>query len=62
MAMTDHDGRQVIIAFTAIVLAWSIALLLTIAFGQPFPSERLALTDHPPEWSGDRPPCRCAGR
>jgi len=43
--MTDHDTRQIIIAFTAIVLAWSIACLLTITFGQPFPSESVALAD-----------------
>ncbi len=60
--MTDHDARQIIIAYTAIVLAWSIAFLLTIAFGQPFPSERVALTDHPPEWLVDQSPCCCAGR
>ncbi len=60
--MTDHDTRQIIIAFTAIVLAWSIAFLLTIAFGQPFPSESVALTDHPPEWFGNQLPCRCAGQ
>ena len=43
--MTDHDTRQVFIAFTAIVLAWSIAILLTIAFGQPLPSEAVAFVD-----------------
>jgi hypothetical protein len=43
--MTDHDTRQIIIALTAIVLAWSIAWLLTITFGQPFPSESIALAD-----------------
>ena len=37
--MTDHDTRQIIIALTAIVLAWSIACLLTITFGQPFPEQ-----------------------
>ncbi len=43
--MTDHETRQIIIAFTAIVLAWSIAFLLAITFGQPFPSESVALAD-----------------
>jgi hypothetical protein len=43
--MMDHDTRQIIIALTAIVLAWSIAYLLTITFGQPFPSETVALAD-----------------
>ena len=31
--MREHDTRQIIIAFTAVVLAWSIVCLLTIAFG-----------------------------
>ena len=55
--MTDNDARQIIIAFTAIVLAWSIASLLTIAFGRPFPSELVVTLADPPEWLGDRLPC-----
>ena len=47
--MTDHDTRQISIAFTAIVLAWSIACLLTVAFGGLFTSETLA---DPPGWLG----------
>ena len=43
--MTNHDTRQIFIAFTAIVLAWSIVGLLTIAFGQPFPREAVAFAD-----------------
>jgi hypothetical protein len=43
--MTDHDTRQIIIALAAIVLAWSIVGLLTIAFGQPFPGEWIVLAD-----------------
>jgi hypothetical protein len=54
--MTDHDSRQIIIAFSATVLAWSIACFLTIAFGQPFPNKMVALAD-PPEWVADRLPC-----
>jgi hypothetical protein len=61
-AMTDHDTRQIIIALTAIVLAWSIVGLLTIAFGQLFPTQWVALTDRPPEWLGNRLPCQCAGQ
>ncbi len=43
--MTDHDTRQIIIALTAIVMAWAIAGLLTITFGQSFPGETVALAD-----------------
>jgi hypothetical protein len=55
--MTDNDTRQIIIAYTAIVLAWSLACLLTIAFGRPFPSEWVTALANPPEWLGDRLPC-----
>jgi hypothetical protein len=55
--MTDNDTRQIIIAFTAIVLAWSMACLLTIVFGRPFPSELAVAFADPPEWLGDRLPC-----
>jgi hypothetical protein len=55
-AMRAHDTRQIIIALTAIVLAWSIACLLTIAFGAPLPSETLASADRP-VFLGDRLAC-----
>jgi hypothetical protein len=45
--MRTHETQQIIIAFTAIVFAWSIACLLTIAFGGPLPSETFASTDRP---------------
>jgi len=60
--MRDQDTRQVIIAFTAIVFAWSVACLLTIAFGGPLPSESLAASPDPPAWLGDRLPCDSAAR
>jgi hypothetical protein len=60
--MRDHDTRQILIAFTAIVSAWSIACLLTLAFGRPLPSEILAASAGPPAWLGDRLPCRSAER
>ena len=59
--MTDHDTRHILIAFTAIVLAWSIACLLTVAFEGPFRGETLALAD-PPGLLCDRLPCQGAGR
>ncbi len=43
--MTNHDTRQILIAFTAIVFVWSIACLMTLVFGQPLPSESVALAD-----------------
>jgi len=60
--MRDHDPRQILIAFTAIVSAWSIAVLLTLAFGGPLRSETLAASADPPAWLGDRLPCRSAER
>jgi hypothetical protein len=48
--MRTHDTRQIIIAFTAIVAAWSIACLLTIPFGGPLTSETLASADRPVAW------------
>jgi len=59
--MTDHDTRQIIIAFTAIVMVWSIACLLTIALGGPLSPETVTLAD-PVGWVGDRPPCGAALR
>ena len=49
-AMRTHDTRQIIIAFTAIVFTWSIACVLTIAFGGPLPSETSASADRPVAW------------
>jgi hypothetical protein len=56
--MRNHDPRQILIALTAIVMAWSIAGLLTLAFGRPLPSEILAASAGPPASLGDRLPCR----
>jgi len=59
--MTDHDTRQIIIAYAAIMMVWSIACLLTIAFGAHLPPETVTLAD-PAGWLGDRLPCSAAWR